>query len=150
MSENSNTTISEPINGIVKWFNDAKGFGFIEHQKGDVFVHFSSIETAGFKTLKNGEEVLYCLEEGDKGLHAKNVQRIHVAASEAAAENNKSSSKPKSALNSAIEVIKVSAEDAANSVSAMAEADDATSTNTANAALASSENAKSAGSNKKA
>ncbi len=78
--------MSNAIKGIVKWFNDAKGFGFIEHEKGDVFVHFSSIETAGFKTLKNGEEVLYELEDGDKGLHAKQVQRINLPAEDASAK----------------------------------------------------------------
>jgi CspA family cold shock protein len=74
MSESNNSPI---IKGTVKWFNDAKGFGFIEHEKGDVFVHFSAIETAGFKTLKNGEEVQYELEAGDKGLHAKKVVRLN-------------------------------------------------------------------------
>jgi CspA family cold shock protein len=69
--------MSEVIKGTVKWFNDAKGFGFIEHEKGDVFVHFSAIESAGFKTLKNGEEVQYELEDGDKGLHAKKVIRLN-------------------------------------------------------------------------
>ena len=69
--------MSEVIKGTVKWFNDAKGFGFIEHERGDVFVHFSAIESAGFKTLKNGEEVQYELEDGDKGLHAKKVIRLN-------------------------------------------------------------------------
>ena len=62
--------------GVVKWFNDAKGFGFIEHTSGkDVFVHYSLIEWEGFKTLKDGEEVEYELSEGDKGLHAARVLR---------------------------------------------------------------------------
>ena len=62
--------------GIVKWFNDAKGFGFIEHETGrDVFVHYSVIESEGFKTLKDGEVVEYELKEGDKGLHAARVVR---------------------------------------------------------------------------
>ncbi len=62
--------------GVVKWFNDAKGFGFIEHSTGrDVFVHYSVIEWEGFKTLKDGEEVDYELREGDKGLHASKVVR---------------------------------------------------------------------------
>lgn len=62
--------------GVVKWFNDAKGFGFIEHTSGrDVFVHYSVIQTDGFKTLKDGEEVDYELCEGDKGLHAAKVFR---------------------------------------------------------------------------
>jgi CspA family cold shock protein len=62
--------------GVVKWFNDAKGFGFIEHSSGrDVFVHYSVIQSDGFKTLKDGEEVNYELSEGDKGLHAAKVIR---------------------------------------------------------------------------
>jgi CspA family cold shock protein len=71
------TKSSSPlIRGVVKWFNDAKGFGFIEHETGkDVFVHYSVIETEGFKTLKDGEEVNYELKEGDKGLHAARVLR---------------------------------------------------------------------------
>lgn len=67
---------SELMQGTVKWFNDAKGFGFIEHVSGrDVFVHYSVIETEGFKTLKDGEIVQYSLAEGDKGLHAARVIR---------------------------------------------------------------------------
>jgi CspA family cold shock protein len=98
--------MSNAIKGIVKWFNDAKGFGFIEHEKGDVFVHFSSIETSGFKTLKNGEEVLYELEDGDKGLHAKQVQRINAPAEEASTK--KAASKAtRSDLSSQIEVERV-------------------------------------------
>jgi CspA family cold shock protein len=69
---------SEVLKGTVKWFNDAKGFGFIEHTSGrDVFVHFSSIESEGFKTLKDGEEVEYQLHEGPKGLHAIKVVRVN-------------------------------------------------------------------------
>ena len=64
--------------GVVKWFNDAKGFGFIEHETGrDVFVHYSVIEADGFKTLKDGEVVDYELKEGDKGLHAARVLRTN-------------------------------------------------------------------------
>jgi len=67
---------SEALKGVVKWFNDAKGFGFIEHGAGqDVFVHYSVIEDDGFKTLKDGEEVSYEIEEGPKGLHAVKVCR---------------------------------------------------------------------------
>ena len=63
--------------GKVKWFNDAKGYGFIE-QEGtgeDVFVHFSAIQMDGFKTLSEGQEVEYEVESGDKGLHASVVVR---------------------------------------------------------------------------
>lgn len=60
--------------GRVKWFNDVKGFGFIEHSSGrDVFVHFSVIETDGFKSLKEGEEVEYELDIRDRGYFAKKV-----------------------------------------------------------------------------
>lgn len=70
--------MSDTQKGVVKWFNDAKGFGFIEHSSGrDVFVHYSVIEADGFKTLKDGEEVEYEIKEGPKGLHAVKVQRIN-------------------------------------------------------------------------
>jgi CspA family cold shock protein len=63
--------------GRVKWFNDAKGYGFIEQEGGeDVFVHFSSIEMDGFKTLAEGQEVQFEIKTGDKGLHATNVTRL--------------------------------------------------------------------------
>ena len=66
----------DTLKGVVKWFNDAKGFGFIEHTSGkDVFVHYSVINTDGFKTLKDGEQVLYEIKEGPKGLHALKVER---------------------------------------------------------------------------
>lgn len=69
--------MAETRRGKVKWFNDAKGYGFIEHPSGrDVFVHYSSILTEGFKTLKDGEMVDYEITEGDKGLHAVRVTRI--------------------------------------------------------------------------
>lgn len=69
--------MSQKLKGTVKWFNDAKGFGFIEHESGrDVFVHFSVIEGEGYKTLKDGEPVEYEIIEGDKGLHAKSVIRL--------------------------------------------------------------------------
>jgi CspA family cold shock protein len=64
--------------GIVKWFNEKKGFGFIVDPavNGDIFVHFSAIVTKGFKTLKEGEEVEYELYEDQKGSRARNVMRI--------------------------------------------------------------------------
>ncbi len=72
MSESDSSTLK----GVVKWFNDAKGFGFIEHSSGrDVFVHYSVIAADGFKTLKDGETVEYELKEGPKGLQAAKVTR---------------------------------------------------------------------------
>lgn len=77
---------SSTLKGTVKWFNDAKGFGFIEHASGrDVFVHYSVIASEGFKTLKDGETVEYELKEGPKGLQASKVLRT--AKPEAAAED---------------------------------------------------------------
>jgi CspA family cold shock protein len=63
-------------NGTVKWFNDAKGYGFIEQPEGgEIFVHFSSIVGEGFRTLSEGEQVEYELNETEKGIHAANVVR---------------------------------------------------------------------------
>mgnify|MGYP001279809414 CR=1 FL=1 len=64
--------------GVVKWFNNAKGFGFIEHESGkDVFVHYSVILDDGYKSLKDGEEVEYEITEGPKGFHATKVVRVN-------------------------------------------------------------------------
>jgi len=61
-------------NGTVKWFNDSKGFGFIEQDEGtDVFVHHTDINATGFKTLKEGDKVTFDLEQGPKGPKAANV-----------------------------------------------------------------------------
>jgi CspA family cold shock protein len=61
-------------NGIVKWFNDSKGFGFLERENGeDVFVHFSAITGDGFKSLAEGDKVSFEVVKGPKGLQAANV-----------------------------------------------------------------------------
>ena len=64
------------ITGTVKWFNDAKGFGFISREGGpDVFVHFSAISGSGFKSLAEGDKVEFDVTRGPKGLQAANVRK---------------------------------------------------------------------------
>lgn len=64
--------------GTVKWFNDAKGFGFIARDQGqdDVFVHFSAIESDGFRSLQEGDRVEFGVEQGQKGLSATSVSKV--------------------------------------------------------------------------
>jgi cold shock protein len=62
-------------NGVVKWFNNQKGYGFIEQEDGtDVFVHHTGINASGFKTLNEGDRVTFDVEQGKKGLAAVNVR----------------------------------------------------------------------------
>jgi len=69
------------VRGKVKWFNNAKGYGFLEQDGGDkdVFVHFSAIQSDGFRTLKEGEPVEFEITEGPKGMQAANVKKISPA-----------------------------------------------------------------------
>jgi CspA family cold shock protein len=70
--------VSEMASGVVKWFNNAKGYGFLTPDQGeeDVFIHFSAITMDGYKTLKEGQKVEFELEQGPKGLHAANLQAV--------------------------------------------------------------------------
>ncbi len=64
-------------NGTIKWFNEKRGFGFIEQEEGpDVFVHFSNIKGTGFKSLKEGDRVTFDIEQGEKGPAAVNVKVV--------------------------------------------------------------------------
>lgn len=67
--------MSNKVNGVVKWFDESKGFGFISQNDGgkDVFVHFRAIQSEGFKTLTEGQAVSFEVEDGQKGLQAANV-----------------------------------------------------------------------------
>ena len=65
------------VTGTVKWFNESKGFGFIEQENGpDVFAHFSAIQSDGFKTLQEGANVSFDVTQGKKGLQASNIKQI--------------------------------------------------------------------------
>lgn len=69
--------MDERVTGTVKWFNASKGFGFIEREDGpDVFVHFSAIEMDGYRSLHEGQQVEFTIEEGPKGLQAAHVKTI--------------------------------------------------------------------------
>lgn len=69
--------MSNTVTGTVKFFNDTKGFGFIEQESGpDVFVHFSAIKAEGFKTLAEGQRVEFTITQGQKGPQAENVTAI--------------------------------------------------------------------------
>lgn len=66
--------VSDKETGTVKWFNESKGYGFIAREGADdVFVHYSAIQTAGFRTLQEGQRVEFSVEQGPKGLQASNV-----------------------------------------------------------------------------
>jgi CspA family cold shock protein len=69
--------MSNTVQGTVKWFNESKGFGFIEQRSGpDVFAHFSAICASGFKTLTEGQAVEFSVTQGPKGLQADNIVSI--------------------------------------------------------------------------
>ena len=69
--------MSNTVTGVVKWFNEAKGFGFIEQQGGaDVFAHFSAIASTGFKTLAEGPRVSFSITQGPKGPQAENIVAV--------------------------------------------------------------------------
>lgn len=69
--------MSEREQGVVKWFNDSKGFGFIQRESGeDIFVHFRAIQGDGYRSLKDGQKVEFKAVEGQKGLQAEEVTKV--------------------------------------------------------------------------
>jgi len=69
--------MSEQVTGTVKWFDNKKGYGFIERDQGDdVFVHYSEIKTEGYRSLKDGQRVEFNVTKGEKGFHAASVNTI--------------------------------------------------------------------------
>jgi CspA family cold shock protein len=69
--------MSERVLGTVKWFNGSKGYGFIEVEgQDDVFVHYTAIQSEGFRTLEEGQQVEFVIEQGPKGLQAANVTMV--------------------------------------------------------------------------
>ncbi|WP_227430965.1 MULTISPECIES: cold shock domain-containing protein [unclassified Psychrobacter] len=69
--------MSDREQGVVKWFNDSKGFGFIQRESGeDIFVHFRAIQGEGYRSLQDGEKVEFKVVEGQKGLQAEEVTKV--------------------------------------------------------------------------
>ncbi len=86
------------LNGKVKWFSDSKGYGFIEVSgRKDLFVHFSAIQKEGYRSLAEGEDVVFEIEDGDKGPQAAQVVSLAPSAEHAVSENAASVSAPSDA-----------------------------------------------------
>ncbi len=69
--------MSDTVTGTVKWFNETKGFGFIQQENGpDVFAHFSAIQSDGFRTLAEGQKVEFTVTQGQKGPQAENIKAV--------------------------------------------------------------------------
>ncbi len=91
--------------GTVKWFNNAKGFGFILPDGGgeDLFAHYSSIEMDGYRTLKAGQPVTFEIEKGDKGLHAKSIRVVKSSSTDSSSADDSVDGKAESDQNVAEE-----------------------------------------------